>query len=157
MSKSWEQNVKRVEVIGSISQALQSSNFSVSRMHPVTQRDLEQNCNWRRIARVRTIRPKIESAIRNARAFIKIRDEFGTFDAYIWRFVNGKPVRNNWKSISDIPASTNESNAMSKDLKKRGFSFVGGTTCYAFMQAGGMANDHTVVCFRWRDLDGVIQ
>lgn len=98
-------------------------------------------------------RRKIESAIGNAKAFLKVCDEFGTFDAYIWRFVSGKQVRNAWKTISDIPASTKESEAMSKDLKKRGFSFVGPTICYAFMQAVGMVNDHTTDCFRWREID----
>jgi DNA-3-methyladenine glycosylase I len=97
-------------------------------------------------------RLKIEAAIRNAGAFLKIREEFGSFDAYIWRFVNGQEVRNSWKSISDVPASTKESDAMSKDLKKRGFSFVGTTICYAFMQAVGMVNDHTVDCFRWLEI-----
>jgi DNA-3-methyladenine glycosylase I len=98
-------------------------------------------------------RLKIEAAIRNAKAFLKVREEFGTFDTYIWRFVNGKRVRNSWKSISEVPPSTMESDAMSKDLKKRGFSFVGSTICYAFMQAVGMVNDHTVECFRWREID----
>jgi DNA-3-methyladenine glycosylase I len=98
-------------------------------------------------------RLKIEAAIRNAKAFLKVREEFGTFDTYIWRFVNGKQVRNSWKSISEVPPSTMESDAMSKDLKKRGFSFVGTTICYAFMQAVGMVNDHTVECFRWQEID----
>ncbi len=98
-------------------------------------------------------RRKIESAVANARAFLQVRDEFETFDAYIWRFVNGKPKRNSWKSIGEVPASTKESDAMSKDLKKRGFSFVGPTICYAFMQAVGMVNDHTTDCFRWREID----
>ncbi|MBI5252039.1 MAG: DNA-3-methyladenine glycosylase I [Desulfomonile tiedjei] len=98
-------------------------------------------------------RLKIEAAIRNARAFLKIRDEFGTFDTYIWGFVDGKQVRNAWKGISEVPTSTNASDAMSKDLKKRGFSFVGTTICYAFMQAVGIVNDHTVDCFRWREID----
>jgi DNA-3-methyladenine glycosylase I len=97
-------------------------------------------------------RRKIESAIANAKAFPKVRDEFGTFDGYIWRFVNGKHIRNSWKSIAEVPASTKESEAMSKDLKKRGFSFVGPTICYAFMQAVGMVNDHTLDCFRWREI-----
>ncbi len=98
-------------------------------------------------------RLKIEAAIRNAAAFLKVRDEFGTFDTYIWQFVNGRPIRNAWKSVNEVPASTEESNAMSKDLKKRGFSFVGPTICYAFMQAIGMVNDHTTDCFRWREIE----
>jgi DNA-3-methyladenine glycosylase I len=98
-------------------------------------------------------RLKIESAIRNARAFVNVQEEFGSFDTYIWSFVNGKPIRNARKDISEVPASTEESIAMSKDLKKRGFSFVGPTICYAFMQAVGMVNDHTVDCFRWSEIN----
>jgi DNA-3-methyladenine glycosylase I len=97
-------------------------------------------------------RLKVESAIRNARAFLKVKEEFGTFDAYIWRFVDNKPLTNSWKAGADVPCSTKESDAMSRDLKKRGFSFVGTTICYAFMQAVGMVNDHTVDCFRWREI-----
>ena len=99
-------------------------------------------------------RLKIESAITNARAFLKVREEFGSFDAYQWSFVDGAPIRNAWKRIRDIPASTPVSDAMSRDLKKRGFRFVGSTICYAHMQAVGMVNDHTVDCFRWRELGG---
>jgi DNA-3-methyladenine glycosylase I len=95
-------------------------------------------------------RLKIEAAARNARAFIEVQDEFGRFDAYIWRFVNGKPIQNRWRELSAIPARTAESDAMSKDLKRRGFTFVGSTICYAFMQAVGMVNDHVVDCFRHR-------
>ncbi|SNB46834.1 DNA-3-methyladenine glycosylase I [Geobacter sp. DSM 9736] len=97
-------------------------------------------------------RLKIESAITNARAFLKVREEFGTFDAYLWRFVEGRPIRNAWKSTSEIPATTPVSDALSRDLKQRGFRFVGSTICYAHMQAVGMVNDHTVDCFRWREL-----
>ena len=92
-------------------------------------------------------RLKIESSISNAKAFRRVQKEFGSFDAYIWKFVGGKPRRNRWKSSKNIPAHTPESDAMSKDLKKRGFRFVGSTICYAFMQAVGMVNDHTVDCF----------
>lgn len=94
-------------------------------------------------------RLKIESTISNARAFVEIQDEFGSFDNYIWRFTNGKPVINHWKKLQDVPASTELSDIMSKELKKRGFRFVGTTICYAFMQASGMVNDHTVDCFRY--------
>jgi DNA-3-methyladenine glycosylase I len=97
-------------------------------------------------------RLKVESAIKNAKAFLKVKKEFGTFDAYIWRFVGGKPIGNSWETLKEIPCSTKESEAMSRDLKKRGFSFVGPTICYAFMQAVGMVNDHTVDCFRWKEL-----
>ena len=94
-------------------------------------------------------RAKIEATIGNARAMLGVCDEFGSFDAYIWRFVGGTPRRNAFRSLPDLPASTPESDAMSKDLKKRGFSFVGATICYAFMQAVGMVNDHEVTCFRY--------
>jgi DNA-3-methyladenine glycosylase I len=99
-------------------------------------------------------RLKIESAIDNAHAFLEVRAAFGTFDAYIWSFVGGEPIRNRWKTLRDLPARTSESDAMSKDLKKRGFRFVGSTICYAFMQATGMVNDHTVDCHRYRALKG---
>lgn len=92
-------------------------------------------------------RLKIESSIKNARAFLAVQDEFGSFDAYIWQFVGGKPIVNQFQSMSDIPAKTSEAEAMSKDLKKRGFKFVGHTICYAFMQACGMVNDHIMDCF----------
>jgi DNA-3-methyladenine glycosylase I len=96
-------------------------------------------------------RLKIESAIKNARAFLAVQQEFGSFDAYVWRFVGGAPKQNARRG-SDIPARTVESDAMSKDLKRRGFSFVGTTICYAMMQAVGMVNDHTVSCFRYAEL-----
>lgn len=89
---------------------------------------------------------KVASAIRNAKAFLEIQKEYGSFDVYIWQFVGGKPIVNTRKSLNDIPATTKESDAMSKDLKKRGFNFVGSTICYAFMQATGMVNDHEVRC-----------
>jgi len=95
-------------------------------------------------------RLKIESTISNARAFLRVQGEFNSFDIYIWQLVGGKPKRNARRSMSDIPASTPESDAMSKDLKKRGFRFVGTTICYAFMQATGIVNDHLVTCFRYR-------
>ena len=94
-------------------------------------------------------RQKIEAAVRNAKSFLLIQKEFGSFDAYIWRFVDGKPQVNSWKKINEIPAQTERSEAMSKDLKKRGFNFVGPTICYAHMQATGMVNDHTMDCFRY--------
>jgi DNA-3-methyladenine glycosylase I len=93
-------------------------------------------------------RLKIEGSVANARAFLAIQKEFGSFDAYIWGFVGGAPKQNRWRSMGDVPARTDESDAMSKDLKKRGFTFVGTTICYAFMQATGLVNDHLVSCFR---------
>jgi len=97
-------------------------------------------------------RLKIESAISNARAFLDVQKEAGSFDAYIWGFVGGKPRVNSVRENGDVPASTPESDAMSKDLKKRGFRFVGTTICYAFMQATGMVNDHAVDCFRYHEV-----
>jgi DNA-3-methyladenine glycosylase I len=93
-------------------------------------------------------RLKIAAAIQNAKMFLTVQKEFGSFDAYIWQFVGGKPIDHSIKSMKDIPATTAESSAMSKDLKKRGFTFVGPTICYAFMQAVGMVNDHETRCFR---------
>jgi len=95
-------------------------------------------------------RLKIASVVTNAQAFLAVQREFGSFDRYIWRFVGGKPQRNRWRSTKQVPASTPESDAMSKDLKKRGFRFVGSTICYAFMQATGLVNDHLVTCHRYR-------
>jgi DNA-3-methyladenine glycosylase I len=93
-------------------------------------------------------RQKIESAVSNARAFLKVQEEFGSFDAYVWRFVGGEPRVNAPRSSKQIPATSRESDALSKDLLERGFRFVGSTTCYAFMQATGLVNDHLVTCFR---------
>jgi len=97
-------------------------------------------------------RLKIAAAIGNARAFLNVQEEFGTFDAYIWRFVDERPKQNRWKTHKQMPAKTAESDALSKDLKNRGFRFVGSTICYALMQATGMVNDHLVSCFRYADL-----
>ena len=97
-------------------------------------------------------RMKIEAAVRNAQAFLKIREEFGGFDSYCWRFVSGKPKLGGWKTTRQIPATSPESEALSKDLKQRGFSFVGPTVAYAYMQAAGLGNDHLVGCFRYQKL-----
>jgi len=97
-------------------------------------------------------RLKIESAIKNAQGILTIQEEFGSFDTYLWHYVQESPIQNAWRSIKDIPAETEISKQMSKDLKKRGFNFVGPTICYAFMQAIGMVNDHTVDCFRYDEL-----
>ena len=97
-------------------------------------------------------RQKINSAIKNAKAFLKVQEEFGSFDAYIWGFVDGKPIQHSWQTMSELPAKTDLSKTISKDLKKRGFSFVGPTIIYAFMQAVGIVNDHTVDCFRYREI-----
>ena len=95
-------------------------------------------------------RRKITAAITNARAFLAIQDEIGSFDRYLWQFVDGRPKQNAWKTLAQIPTRTKESDAMSKDLKNRGFKFVGPTICYAHMQAAGLVNDHLVDCFRYR-------
>ena len=97
-------------------------------------------------------RQKVRAAIKNARRFLEVQEEFGSFDAYIWRFVDGKPIVNELRALSDYPATSPESDAMSKDLRGRGFSFVGPTICYAHMQATGMVNDHTLDCFRRREI-----
>jgi DNA-3-methyladenine glycosylase I len=97
-------------------------------------------------------RLKVNAAVTNARAFLAVQKESGSFDSYIWSFTGGKPIVNRWKTGKDIPASTKTSDAMSKDLARRGFKFVGSTICYAFMQATGMVNDHVVDCFRYREV-----
>jgi DNA-3-methyladenine glycosylase I len=99
-------------------------------------------------------RRKIEAAIANARAFLQVQEQFGSFDTYIWGFTGGAPLRNRWRSLAELPAQTTESQAMSRDLVSRGFRFVGPTICYAFMQAVGMVNDHVVDCFRYAELEG---
>jgi len=99
-------------------------------------------------------RLKVASAIGNARAFLVVQKEFGSFDRYIWQFVDGRPIQNARRSMAEVPARTAESDAISRDLLKRGFKFVGSTICYAFMQATGMVNDHLVECPRWRELGG---
>jgi DNA-3-methyladenine glycosylase I len=100
-------------------------------------------------------RRKVEAAVRNARAFLQVQDEHGSFDRYMWSFVvEGKPIRNRWRRLEQLPAKSREAEAMSQDLKKRGFGFVGPTICYAHMQAVGMVNDHLVTCFRYEEVGG---
>jgi len=98
-------------------------------------------------------RLKIESSIENARCTIAVINKFGSFDSFIWRYVDGMPIQNNWNKVSDIPSKTRQSDVMSNDLKKHGFKFVGSITCYAFMQSVGMVNDHTTDCFRYREIN----
>jgi DNA-3-methyladenine glycosylase I len=98
-------------------------------------------------------RLKIEAAIQNARSFLAVQEEFASFDKYIWRFVGGRPIKNRWKLLNEVPSSTKESDALSEDLRRRGFKFVGSTICYAFMQAVGMVNDHTLDCFRFKEVN----
>jgi DNA-3-methyladenine glycosylase I len=126
-------------------------NFEVERVAAFKARDVARLLLDPGIVRNRL---KIESAVRNAQATLRIRDEFGSLDAYLWRHVGGAPLQNAWDRAQQLPARTAESDAMSKDLKKRGFNFVGSTICYAFMQAVGMVNDHAVDCFRYAELRG---
>ncbi|MEE9252728.1 MAG: DNA-3-methyladenine glycosylase I [Thermodesulfobacteriota bacterium] len=123
--------------------------FDPVRVAEYGERDIERLVGDSGIIRNRL---KVRSAVENAKRFLEVQDEFGSFDRYIWGFVDGKPVKNGFKKMSDLPASTPLSDAMSKDLKKRGFKFAGTTICYAFMQAAGMVNDHVVGCFRWSEL-----
>ena len=124
-------------------------SFDIDRLAAYTQLDVDRLLGNPGIVRNRL---KIESAIKNARGVLDIRDECGSFDVYLWHFVEGRP-RNAWSSMSDVPQKTVTSDAMSRDLKKRGFSFVGSTICYAFMQAVGMVNDHTTDCFRYAEIE----
>lgn len=124
-------------------------NFDPIRISRYDEKDIKRLLNDNGIIRNRL---KISSAINNAQQFLQIQKEFGSFDRYIWSFTNYKPVINNYTKLKDIPASTPISDRMSGDLKKRGFSFVGSTICYAFMQAVGIVNDHTVDCFRYKEL-----
>jgi DNA-3-methyladenine glycosylase I len=124
-------------------------NFEVGRVAGYDQTKVEELLANSGIVRNRR---KIEAAIQNARAFLAIQAEFGSFDAYIWQFVGGSPQQNCWRTLSEIPTLTAESEAMSKDLRRRGFNFVGPTICYAFMQATGLVNDHVVDCFRYTEI-----
>jgi len=100
-------------------------------------------------------RLKIQATLQNARAFLQVQSEAGSLDVFLWQFVDGQPMQNAWKSLQEVPAKTRESDAMSKELKRRGFTFVGSTICYAFMQAVGMVNDHIVECFRWQEVQAL--
>jgi len=122
------------------------AGFHPERVARYDSRKMQQLMHDRGIVRNRL---KIESAVANAKAFLRVQEEFSTFDRYVWQFVGGEPRLNSWKSLSQLPARTPESDAMSKDLKRRGFNFVGSTICYAFMQAVGMVNDHLTTCFRY--------
>lgn len=126
------------------------SGFDARKVACYTKRDAKRLLNDPGIIRNRL---KIEAAIENARRFLCVKKEFGSFDRYIWQFVGGKPIRNRFRKIRDLPGQTRESREMSRDLRKRGFRFVGPTICYAFMQAVGMVNDHTTDCFRYREIE----
>ncbi len=141
---SWETILKKRE-----NYRAAFDNFDARAMARYEQRKLRQLLADPGIVRNRL---KIDAAVQNARAFLAVQEEFGSFDTYIWRFVGTKPRVNTWRSLKQVPARTPESNAMSQDLEQRRFKFVGSTICYAFMQAVGMVNDHVVGCFRRRQL-----
>ncbi len=124
-------------------------NFDAARIARYGQRDVDRLLADAGIVRNRL---KIHATVTNAQRFLDVRDEFGSFDAYIWGFAGGSPIVNRFTSLSQVPATTAESDAMSADLKRRGFKFVGSTICYAFMQAVGMVNDHVAGCFRYREV-----
>ena len=124
------------------------AGFDAAKIARFTPRTVEKLMRDESIVRNRQ---KIEAAVVNARGFLKIQKEFGSFDAYVWEFVGGKPIVNRWRKQSDVPPTSKESDALSKDLKSRGFKFVGSTIIYAHMQATGLINDHLVTCFRFRD------
>ena len=126
-------------------------NFDPVQVSRLNARAVERLMKNERIVRNRL---KIESTVQNAAAFLRVQDEFGSFDAYVWRFVNGQPIVSRPRALGDIATKTAESDALSKDLLKRGFRFVGSTICYAFMQATGLVEDHAVDCFRKRELKG---
>jgi DNA-3-methyladenine glycosylase I len=124
-------------------------NFDPRKVAAYTEADVEMIMAQPGIIRNRR---KIEAAMKNARAFLEIQREFGTFNGYIWGFVGGKPKVNKYKSFAETPTETEESRAMSKDLRKRGFTFIGPTICYAYMQAAGLVNDHLTKCYRWEEV-----
>lgn len=125
------------------------SDFDVTKVSRYTEKRIEKLLLNPAIVRNKL---KVRSAVSNAKAFIEVQKEFGSFDKYIWKFVNNKPIVNKWKNMSNLPATSKESDALSKDLKKRGFKFVGSTIMYAHMQAIGMVNDHTTDCFRYKQV-----
>lgn len=125
------------------------ANFDVEKVARFDEEDVQQLLSNPRIVRNEL---KIRSAINNAQHFIEIQEEFGSFDEYIWRFVDGKPIQNQWETLDEVPATTEISNQLSNDLKKRGFKFLGSTTLYAHMQATGLVNDHLTSCFRYREI-----
>jgi DNA-3-methyladenine glycosylase I len=124
-------------------------NFDVKKISKYNDKDFERLMNDKGIIRNKL---KIKATIQNAILFLEVQKEFGSFDKYIWSFVNHKPIINKFRELKNIPANTHESDLMGKDLKKRGFGFVGTTICYAFMQAVGMVNDHTIDCFRYKEV-----
>lgn len=143
---SWETILKKRE-----SYRRAFDHFDAEKMARYSQRKLDSLIKNPGIIRNRL---KIQSAVLNARAFLAVSEEFGSFDRYVWQFVKGQPIQNAWRNRQQVPAFTAESDLFSKDLKRRGFKFVGTTIIYAFMQAVGLVNDHTTDCFRWRECGG---
>jgi DNA-3-methyladenine glycosylase I len=127
------------------------ADFDPDRVARLDRREVEALLRDPKIVRNRL---KVESAVNNAQRVLELQDEFGSFDSYIWQFVDGVPIVGRPRSLRDLPSETKESQAMSKDLKRRGFRFIGSTVCYAFMQAAGLVNDHVTSCFRYRELSG---
>ena len=141
---SWETILKKREAYRTA-----FDGFDIETVATYTARETNRLLSDSGIVRNRL---KIQSAIQNAQATLKIIKTYGSFDAFLWRYVDGMPIQNQWKTVAEIPAKTEQSEAMSKDLKRHGFKFVGPTICYAFMQAVGMVNDHIVDCFRYREI-----
>jgi DNA-3-methyladenine glycosylase I len=146
---SWDTILKKRE-----NYRVAFSRFDPEAVAKYGSRDVRRLLNDTGIVRNRL---KIDSAIQNAKAFLAVQKEFGSFDGYIWQFVDGQPRVNSWRTLKQVPARTADSDAMSKDLKRRGFNFVGSTICYAFMQAVGLVNDHSVGCFRYEQLLGKLR
>ena len=124
-------------------------NFDPAKIARYDSRKIERLLKNEGIVRNRL---KVEATVKNARAFLRVQEEYGSFNRYVWQFVGGTPHQNAWTSLKQIPTTTRESDAMSKDMKRQGFSFVGSTICYAFMQAVGMVNDHTTTCYRYEEI-----
>ena len=124
-------------------------NFEAKKIIKYNQKKIDELLNDKGIVRNKL---KINSVITNAKVFLEIQKEYGSFSKFIWEFVDGKPIQNKWKSVEEVPAKTDLSDLMSKTLKKKGFKFIGSTICYAFMQAVGMVNDHTTDCFRYKEV-----
>jgi len=143
---SWETILRKREAYRAA-----FAGFDPDAVAAFTDRDVNRLLGDEGIVRNRL---KVQSAVANAKAFLAVQEEFGSFDAYVWQFVGGRPIQNRWRETNLVPARTEESDAMSKDLRRRGFNFVGSTICYAYMQAVGMVNDHLVSCFRHRPLAG---
>jgi DNA-3-methyladenine glycosylase I len=127
------------------------AGFNIEKVAGFGPADIERLLSYPGIVRNRL---KVESAVTNARAFLRVQEELGSFDEYVWRFVDGETIQNSWATVADIPVKTTEAERLSADLKRRGFRFVGPTIMYAHMQATGMVNDHTVDCYRWSELGG---